>query len=120
MTNQLLLDEMFSSAIAQQLRALGHDVVAVLEDPSLVGAADAVVLARATNDNRAVVTRNIKDFVALDNQLRGEARLHAGIVLVTSKSFPEDRNAIGALVRALHALLQSESLPTAQIYFLQS
>ena len=36
MTYPLLLDEMFSGAIAEQLRAKGHDVLAVVADPALV------------------------------------------------------------------------------------
>ena len=31
-----LLDEMFSGAIAEQLRAKGHDVIAVVADPALI------------------------------------------------------------------------------------
>jgi hypothetical protein len=35
MSYPLLLDEMFSGAIAEQLRAKGHDVLAVVADPAL-------------------------------------------------------------------------------------
>ena len=42
--SHLLLDEMFSGSIAEQLRAKGHDVLAVVADPALVGLADEQIL----------------------------------------------------------------------------
>ena len=47
MSFPLLLDEMFSGTIAQQLRAKGHDVQAVVADPSLASLPDGQILARA-------------------------------------------------------------------------
>src|SRR5260370_18830269 len=70
MSQPLLLDEMFSDNIAQQLRAKGHDVTSVVADPALVGLPDDQVLAYATTQGRALVTANIKDFVPLDGPYR--------------------------------------------------
>ena len=56
----LLLDEMFSCAIAGQLRGKGHDVLAVVADPALIGLPDDQILAHATETGRALVTANIK------------------------------------------------------------
>jgi Trk K+ transport system NAD-binding subunit len=42
MSYPLLLDEMFSGAIAEQLRAKGHDVLAVVADPDLVALPDTI------------------------------------------------------------------------------
>lgn len=56
MTVRLLLDEMFSGEIASQLRARGHDVVAVVSDGEMAGLPDDAVLARAFEAGRAVVT----------------------------------------------------------------
>ena len=61
MSQPLLLDEMFSDDIAQQLRAKGHDVLSVVADPALVGLPDDQVLAYATTEGRTLVTANIKD-----------------------------------------------------------
>ena len=47
MTCTLLLDEMLSHTIAQQLRSRGHDVMAVVEDPSLMALPDEEILAAA-------------------------------------------------------------------------
>ena len=38
MSQPLLLDEMFSDDIAQQLRAKGYDVISVVADPALTRA----------------------------------------------------------------------------------
>jgi hypothetical protein len=42
----LLLDETFSAVIAEQLRAKGHDVLAVVADPALTGLADEQIITR--------------------------------------------------------------------------
>src|SRR5713226_9365144 len=76
----LLLDEMFSGVIAGQLRAKGHDVLAVVTDPALVALPDDQVLAHAATAGRALVTANIKDFIPLDARYRaaGRARRRSG------------------------------------------
>jgi hypothetical protein len=100
-----LLDEMFSDDIAQQLRAKGHDVLAVVADPSLIALPDDQVLAHAHAVGRALVTANIKDFAPLDGQYKAIGRTHAGLVLVSTKTFPQDRSLVGAVVTALDTLL---------------
>jgi hypothetical protein len=70
MSQRLLLDEMFSDGIAQQLRARGYDVISVVADSALVGLPGDQVLAYATTEGRALVTANIKDFVPLDGRYR--------------------------------------------------
>lgn len=106
MSVPLLLDEMFSNAIAEQLTARGHDVRAVVADRSLVALPDERILAQAAADGRALVTANIKDFVPLDALYRSAGRTHAGIVLVSTRTFPQDRSLPGAVVDALAQLLK--------------
>jgi Domain of unknown function (DUF5615) len=69
-SHPILLDEMFSGIIAEQLRAKGHDAQAVVTDPAFVSLPDDQVLTRATAAGRALVTTNIKDFIPLDAQYR--------------------------------------------------
>jgi predicted nuclease of predicted toxin-antitoxin system len=57
-----LLDEQLSPEIAMLLRQAGYDVVAVTERDDLAGRSDPIVLEIATNEGRAVITNNIKDF----------------------------------------------------------
>src|SRR4029077_20644374 len=58
MSQPLLLDEMFTGDIAQQLRTEGYDVISVVADPALVGLPDDQILAYATTEGRALVTAN--------------------------------------------------------------
>jgi hypothetical protein len=115
----LLLDEMFSDAIAQQLRAKGHDVQAVVADPALVSLPDDQVLSRATAAGRALVTANIKDFIPLDARYRAAGQAHAGLILVSAKTFPHNRSYTTAVTSALAALLdQPGQIQAGQVTFL--
>jgi Domain of unknown function (DUF5615) len=114
----LLLDEMSSDTIAQQLRAKGHDVIAVVADPALVSLPDDQILTHAASAGRALVTANIKDFVPLDGQYRAAGQSHAGLILVSAKAFPQDRSFVGAIAGALAAVLDGEQIQADQVTFL--
>ena len=110
MSRRFLLDEMLGPRVAEQLRAKGVDAVALVEEPSHRGLPDAEVLELATATDRVVVTRNVVDFLRLDQQWRAAGRAHAGILLVPQASFPHDRAFVGAVVTALAA---HEVVPSA-------
>ncbi|MBI2982806.1 MAG: DUF5615 family PIN-like protein [Chloroflexi bacterium] len=103
---KLLLDEMWSPAIAEQLRRRGHDAIASLERDDLRGLSDDAVLDLARSLRRVVVTRDVGDYAGLARRLRGEDRDHHGVVLVSPRRFSAAAEGIGALVRALDALLK--------------
>ncbi len=103
---KLLLDEMYPSLIARELRARGHDVVSVHEAPGR-GTPDEQVLDHARSDERAVVTENVRDYRPLAEALLGAGDSHAGLVFTTDKRWP--RNDPGPLLTALEALLSSMS-----------
>jgi hypothetical protein len=104
---RLLLDEMLPDSIAEQLRAKGHDVQAVVASPEFVGLPDEDILISATEAGRALVTANIKDFMPLDARYRASSRAHAGLILISSKTFPQNRGYVSAVTNALHSLLAS-------------
>jgi uncharacterized protein YbjT (DUF2867 family) len=115
----LLLDEMLSGHIAEQLRAKGHDVLAVVADPALLALPDDQVLAHAAASGRALVTANIKDFMPLDAQYRAAGQAHAGLILVSSKTFPQDHAYTAAIAGALSAFLdQLTGMQPGQVVFL--
>lgn len=119
MSHPLLLDEMFSESIAQQLRGKAHDVISIVADPALVALPDEQVLAYATAGGRALVTANIKDFVPLDGRYRAAGQSHAGLILVSTKSFPQNRSFTIAITTALAALLESTpKIQAGQVLFL--
>jgi predicted nuclease of predicted toxin-antitoxin system len=102
---RLLVDEMISATVAEQLRDRGHDVVAV-QDPDrahLRGIDDCELLDHASRDHRAVVTDNIPDFVRC-HQLRLErGQPHYGLLLFTNDTFPRHRHDafVGQVLAAL-------------------
>jgi predicted nuclease of predicted toxin-antitoxin system len=119
MSQPLLLDEMLSDRIAQQLRAKGYDVISVVADPAMAGLADEQVLAYATTQGRALVTANIKDFVPLDGRYRAAGQPHAGLILVSTKAFPQSRGFLSAITASLATLLSGTAkIQPGQVLFL--
>jgi Domain of unknown function (DUF5615) len=119
MSCPLLLDEMFSDTIAQQLRAKGHDAQAVAADPALVSLPDDQILAHATSARRTLVTANIKDYMPLDTAYRAAGHDHAGLILVSAKTFPQDRTYTAVITSALIALLdQPAQIQPGPVLFL--
>ena len=115
----LLLDEMFSDTIARQLRANGHDAQAVVADPALISLPDDQILAHPTTAGRALATASIKDFIPLDAAHRAAGHDHAGLILVSAKTFPQDRSYTAAITSALIALLdQPAQIQPGQVLFL--
>jgi hypothetical protein len=103
---RLLLDEMYPRRLAEQLRAEGHDVVAVVELPDLVGREDAEVTRWAREHGRVVVTENVVDYVPLD------VEAHAGLLLVNARRWPRTPNGQPRLLTALRGWLQAHAGPS--------
>ncbi len=107
MTARLLLDEHYSEEIAAALRALGHDVVAVVSEPDLRAASDAAVFRWAAESSRRIVTENIKDFrpLLMRTVAHGDPAA-ATLLLVPPRRFPRGRgDRSAAIVSALHRWL---------------
>ncbi len=102
---RLLLDEMLSSAIAEQLRSRGFDAEAVDERPDLRSSPDLDLFEHAQREARAIVTYDRDDFLTLDRRYRDEGRDHHGIVIVNTRRFPQAAATTGALVASLEALV---------------
>jgi hypothetical protein len=98
---RLLLDEMYPRKLAEQLRAEGYDVVAVVELPDLVGREDAEVARWALDAGRVVVTENVIDFAPLDLDA------HAGLLLVNGRRWPRTPSGLPRLLSALRARLDA-------------
>lgn len=104
---RLLLDEMYSTAVAIELRARGHDAISVREaGAALAGAPDDEVLKAAETEGRCLVTENVRDYRPLETALLAEGHHHHGIIYTTDRQFPRgDPRTLGLVVRALDALL---------------
>jgi predicted nuclease of predicted toxin-antitoxin system len=103
---KLLLDEHYSPEIARQLRSRGHDVVAVAARADLVGLSDDALLRRMAQEQRAIMTNNVKDFMLLATRVAQGADDHYGLLFTSDRSMPRRSDAIGRVVDALDAFLQ--------------
>ncbi len=55
----------------------------------------------------------------LDGQYRAAGRSHAGLILVSTATFPQDRNFVGAVASALVRLLDKEGqIQADQVIFI--
>jgi len=110
---------MFPGALAEQLRARGHDVASI-HDPEYVrleGASDVDVFEAAVVETRIVVTEDVSGFRSLEIDALAEGRSTPGLIFTTDRQFPRgDPATFGRLVRALDALLGSEVDPPAVIF----
>ena len=105
---KLLLDEMYTPTIAEQLRARGHDAASI-HDPEygiLEGEPDDDVWAAAIADDRALVSENVQDFRRIEANALAHAQPVARLIFTTDRQFPRgDPATLGRLVSALDALL---------------
>jgi predicted nuclease of predicted toxin-antitoxin system len=99
---RLLLDEMFSPAIAAELCALGHDVIAVADRPDLRSKSDEEVFAWASAEQRWLLTENVKDFRPIMLRALQAGPSGCGLLFTSSRAFPRSRKNPGSLIRALH------------------
>jgi hypothetical protein len=104
---RLLLDEMFSPAIAAALRDLGHDVVALMERGELRAMTDEGVFAWAAAQGRWLVTENVKDFRPIMMRALQADTAMTGILYTSSRTFPRSRKNPGPLIEALDAWLRA-------------
>jgi predicted nuclease of predicted toxin-antitoxin system len=105
---KLLLDEMVSAVVADQLRDRGFDVVAV-QDPDrahLRGIDDCVLLDHATEERRVLVTDNVPDLLACHRRRQARGHHHYGLLFFTNATFPRHRHEL--FVRAVLAALDRE------------
>jgi predicted nuclease of predicted toxin-antitoxin system len=102
---RLLLDEMFSPAIAAALRDLGHDVIAVAERTDMRAISDEEVFTWAASQGRWLLTENVKDFrPILLRALQADTTV-TGLLCTSNRSFPRSRKNPGPLIQAIHTWL---------------
>ena len=103
---KLLLDEMLSAVIAEQLRARGHDVEAINRHPQHEALSDSDVLDLARAEHRAVVTNNLVDFRVLHHEaITPGAPGHYGMVFMAG-NYRRKKADIGRIVTALETKLE--------------
>lgn len=104
-TCPLVLDEMFSPAIADALRDRGHDVVAVAGRADLRSMTDDHLFAWSAASHRWLLTENVKDFRPIMLRALQAGGTTTGLLFTSSRAFPRSRKNPGPLIHALHAWL---------------
>ncbi len=116
---KLLLDEMLSGHIAEQLRQHDRDTLAVEESANLRGLSDPDLFAHAQELQRAIVTYNREDFLALDREYQSRQRPHRGIVILHPRRFPQGDASTGKLVAALSSFIEAGEPYPSFVHWLQ-
>ena len=99
----LLLDEMFSPRIADELALVGIDCRAVVADPVLRAQSDLEVFDSAVRDDRVLVTNNVPDFESLRRAREAAGGPVPGLVYTSDVTFPRTKAYLSRLVTALAA-----------------
>lgn len=120
---KLLIDEMYTTAIAKRLRQAGHDAVSVTDDPDLAGLDDSAVCDLAISTTQAVVTENAADFLRIVKLRAAAGELVPTLVITSNRSFPRhSRSFLGRVVRALASFCddhQGDDLQAGAVYWLR-
>jgi predicted nuclease of predicted toxin-antitoxin system len=101
--DRLLMDEMFSVALAHQLVQLGVDCRSVAADPDLSPLGDESIAEAALEEDRVLVTDNAVDFEILRRRREAEGRTMPKLIYTCDDRFPRNRSFARALAEALVA-----------------
>jgi predicted nuclease of predicted toxin-antitoxin system len=99
----LLLDEMFSPRIADELALRGVDCRAVAADPVLRAQSDLEIFDSALREGRVLVTNNVPDFESLRRAREAVGGPVPGLVYTSDITFPKTKAYVSRLATALAA-----------------
>ena len=99
----LLLDEMFSPAIAAELTARGIDCRAVVADALLRAQSDLEIFDTGLLENRVIVTNNVPDFESLRRAREAFGGAVPGLIYTSDLTFPRTKAYVSRLVAALES-----------------
>jgi predicted nuclease of predicted toxin-antitoxin system len=102
---KLLIDEMYSPAVAERLRDRGHDAVSAQESPELRSAPDVDVFRLMQLERRVIVTNNHRHFVPLANAALRNGETFHGVVFTADRSLSRNKRTIPVMVDLLDELL---------------
>jgi hypothetical protein len=88
------------------LRDRGYDVIAVAESAELRALPDDELFVWAGDQDRRIVTENVKEFAPLRRQADESNRSGTTLLFTSSRTFPRSRRNPGPLIDALDAWLR--------------
>jgi Domain of unknown function (DUF5615) len=103
----VLLDEMYSPALADALRREHIEVSTVVAE-GLAGRPDTEVFAAAAAGGYVVVTENVSDFVRIAAEHTNAGEHHSGVLIALSSRFSRRRSGIPGIVAAIRSLAGDE------------
>jgi predicted nuclease of predicted toxin-antitoxin system len=102
---RLLLDEMYSAALAEALCAVDIDASTVVE-LGLAGRSDAEVFVAAVAGERAILTENVADFTRISAEHLTAGHHHPGVLIALSSRFSRRPAGVRPLVTAIRAIAE--------------
>ena len=99
----LLLDEMFTSAIAADLATRGIDCRAVVADRVLRALSDLEIFQAALAEERILVTNNVPDFESLRRAHEAAGNEVPGLIYTCDLTFPRTKVYVARFAAALAA-----------------
>jgi Domain of unknown function (DUF5615) len=103
---RLILDELYSQAIAVGLREREHDVISVHERPDLEGLKDELLFPLLAGERRAIVTENWPDYQEEMRKATDAGRDHYGVLFTSRNQMPRSKQTIGLYIRVLDDFLE--------------
>jgi hypothetical protein len=103
----LLLDEMFSPAIAVELSSRGIDCRAVAADVLLRAHSDLEIFDTGLLEGRVIVTNNVPDFESLRRAREAIGGELPGLIYTSDLAFPRTKAYVSRLVAALETAASS-------------
>jgi hypothetical protein len=111
---KLLLDEMYTGKLAQELRDEGIDAVTVAE-LGMAGRSDTDVFGAAADGGYVLLTENVSDFAQLCGEHVTAGRHHFGVLIALSSRFSR-RPACHAVIATAVAAVAGDQLDDRLVY----
>jgi hypothetical protein len=115
----LLLDEMFSPALATELATRRVDCRAVVADPVLRALSDLEIFQAALAEGRVLVTNNVADFESLQRAHQAAGNEVPGLIYTSDLTFPRTKAYVVRLGAALAAAASPETARCGGVLWLR-